>query len=67
MFDGRGEIKELASRQAEIAAILGLMRELGCEQLNQEVKSLASALEGFCGYYQRVEQVYQGLTDGYPR
>ena len=67
MFDGRGEIKELASSQAEIEAILGLMRELGCEQLNQEVKSSAPALEGYCGYYQRVEQVYQGLTERYPR
>jgi hypothetical protein len=67
LFDGRGEIKELASRKAEIAAILGLMRELGCEQLDQEVKSLAWGLEVYWGYDQRAGQVYQGLVDRYPR
>ena len=67
LFDGRGEIKELASRKAEIEAILGLMRELRCEQLDQEVKSLASGLEGYWGYDQRAGQVYQGLVDRYPR
>jgi hypothetical protein len=66
LFDSRGEIKELAWRQAEIEAILGLMRELGCEQLNQEVKSFASGLKGYWGYYQRAEQVYQGLIERYP-
>lgn len=67
LFDERGEIKDLAWRQAEIEVILVLMRELGCEQLNQEVKSFASGLEGYWGYYQRAEQVYQGLIKRYPQ
>lgn len=67
LFDERGQIKDLAWRQAEIEVILGLMRELGCEQLNQEVKSFASGLEGYWGYYQRAEQVYQGLIKRYPQ
>lgn len=66
LIDSRGDIKELAWRQAEIEAILGLMRELGCEQLNQEVKSFVSGLQGYWGYYQRAEQVYRGLIERYP-
>ncbi len=67
LFDAGGEIKELAWRKAEIEAILSLMRELGCEPLAQEVKSFASSLEGYWSYYQRVGQVYQGLSDRYGR
>src|SRR5262249_60926799 len=63
VFDGRGAIHELASRQAEIEAILGWMRELGWEPLNPEVKSLAPAWEGDGGDDQRAEQVDQGLTE----
>jgi hypothetical protein len=66
LFDARGEIKELAARQAEIEAILELLRELGSAQLNQAVKSFASGLVGYWGYYQRAAQVYQGLRARYP-
>ena len=57
----------LDSRQAELQAILELMRELGCEQLNQALSSFASGLEGYWSYYRRAEDVYQGLTQRYPR
>src|SRR4029453_8056544 len=50
-----------------IEAILALMHELGCAQLNQALSSFASGLEGYWSYYRRAEDVYQGLTQRYPR
>ena len=67
LFNSEGRIPEGASRQAEIGAIVELMRELGCEQLNQALSSFASGLEGYWSYYRRAEDVYQGLTQRYPR
>ena len=67
LFDSGGRIPDLASRQAEMEAMLGLMRELGCEQLNQELSSFAAGLESYWGYYQRAEEVYQGLLKRYPQ
>src|SRR6266436_1082717 len=61
LFNSEGRIQEGASRQAEIGAILALMRELGCAQLNQALSSFASGLEGYWDYYRRAEAVYQGL------
>jgi len=43
------------------------MRELGCAQLNQALSSFASGLEGYWSYYRRAEDVYQRLTQRYPR
>jgi hypothetical protein len=67
LFDSHGRITALTSRQAEIKAILEMMRELGCEKLQQELTSFASGLEGYWGYYQRAEEVKQGLITRYPR
>ena len=67
LFDSEGRIPDGASRQAEIEAILALMRELGCAQLNQALSSFASGLESYWSYYRRAEDVYQGLTQRYPR
>jgi hypothetical protein len=67
LFNSEGSIPDGASRQAEIGAILALMRELGCAQLNQALSSFASGLEGYWGYYRRAEGVYQGLMQRYPR
>lgn len=67
LFDPQGEIPDLAWRQAEIGAILALMRELSCEPLNQELKSLATGLASYWGYYERAADVYQGLIERYPR
>jgi hypothetical protein len=67
LFDGRGDIKELARCKAEIEAILSLMSELGAEQLSQEVNSFASGLETYWGYYQRAGEVYQGMIERYGR
>jgi hypothetical protein len=67
LFDSEGRIPEGASRQAEMQAILELMRELGCEQLNQALSSFASGLESYWDYYQRAEASYQGLIQRYPR
>jgi len=65
--DEQGEINALAARQAEMGAILALMRELGCPQLQQELSSFAAGLEGYWDYYRRAETVYQGLIERYPR
>ena len=67
LFNSEGRIPEGASRQAEIGAIVELMRELGCEQLNQALSSCASGLECYWSYYRRAESVYQGLMPRYPR
>src|SRR5262252_4156660 len=67
LFNSAGRIPDGASRQAEIGAIVALRRELGCAQLNQALSSFASGLESYWGYYQRAEDVYQGLIQRYPR
>jgi len=67
LFDEQGEITALTSRQAEIEAIVQLMDELACAQLHQALASFASGLEGYWGYYQRAEQVYQEYSKRYPR
>ena len=67
LFNSEGRIPDGASRQAEIGAILALMRELGCAQLNQALSSFASGLEGYWSYYRRAEEAYQGLMQRYPR
>jgi hypothetical protein len=63
----QGEISELVARQAEIGAILELMRELGGQQLQRELSSFAAGLEGYWDYYRKAEAVYQGLMERYPR
>jgi hypothetical protein len=67
LFDSAGRLQDGASRKAEIAAILELMRELGCAQLHQALASFASGLEGYWGYYRRAEDVYERLLQRYPR
>jgi len=67
LFDSAGRLQDGASRKAEIAAILELMHELGCAQLNQALASFASGLKGYWGYYRRAEDVYQSLIQRYPR
>jgi hypothetical protein len=66
LFDEQGEIIELTLRQAEIEAIVTLMDTLACAQLHQALASFASGLEGYWGYYQRAEQVYQEYRKRYP-
>lgn len=67
VFDDRGALTELTSRQAEIAAIVTLMDTLDGAQLHQALVSFASGLQGSWGYYQGVEQVYQQYITRYPR
>src|SRR3989475_2882887 len=67
LFDEQGEITALAFRKAEIEAIVTLMDEWACAQLHQTLASFASGLEGYWGYYQRAEQVYQECLTRYPR
>jgi hypothetical protein len=67
LFNSEGRIQDGAVRKGEIGAILELMRELGCEQLNQAVSSFASGLACYWSYYRRAEEVYQGLMQRYPR
>ena len=66
LFDEQGEITELTSRQAEIAAIVQLMDALACAQLHQALASFTAGLAGYWGYYQRAEQVYQAYRKRYP-
>ena len=67
LFNQQGEFTELTSRQAEMAAIVQLLDELTCAHLHQALASFASGLEGYWGYYQRAEQVYQAYSIRYPR
>jgi len=66
LCNDQGEINALAARQAEIGAILELMRTLGCPQLQQALSSFAAGLEGSWDYYRKAEAVYQGLMERYP-
>lgn len=67
LFNEQGEIIALTSRQADIAVIIDLMDTLACAQLHQALASFASGLEGYWGYYQRAEHVYQAYSTRYPR
>jgi hypothetical protein len=67
LFDEQGTITELAFRKAEIDAIVTLMDELDGAQLHQDLASFTSGLEGYWGYYQRAEQVFQECITRYPR
>jgi hypothetical protein len=66
LFDEQGAITTLAFRKAEIDAIVTLMDELDGAQLHQDLASFASGLEGYWGYYQRAEQVFQECITRYP-
>ena len=66
LFDEQGEITELTSRQAEIAAIVQLMDALACAQLQQALASFTAGWAGYWGYDQRAEQVYQAYRKRYP-
>ncbi len=67
LFDDQGELTELTSRQAEIEAIVTLMDTLDGAQLHQALVSFASGLQGYWGYYQGAQQVYQECITRYPR
>ena len=67
VFDERGGLPALTSRQAEIDAIVTLMDTLDDGALHQTLVSFASGLEGYWSYYQRAEQVYQACMARYPR
>jgi hypothetical protein len=66
LFAREGRIPDLTSRQAEVEAILGLRRELGCPKRKQAIKSFAAGWECDGGYDQRAEEVYQELLERYP-
>src|SRR6266851_3895035 len=66
LLDEQGAITALAFRKAEIDAIVTLMDELDGAQLHQDLASFASGLQGYWGYYQRAEQVYQEYSKRYP-
>jgi len=67
LFDDQGERTELPSRQAEIEAIVTLMDTLDGAQLHQALVSFASGLQGYWGYDQGAQQVYQECITRYPR
>ena len=67
LFNDQGDLKELTSRQAEIQAIVTLMDTLDGAPLHQALVSFASGLEGYWGYYQGAEKVYQEYITRYPR
>ena len=65
-FDERGALPALAARQAEIKCLLELLGTLESAALQQEVKSFASGLAGYWGYYERLAVVYEELCAQHP-
>lgn len=65
-FDEAGRLLELAPRQADIATVLELWGSLGHTSLSEEVKSLATGLEGYWGYYERLATVYEEWCARHP-
>lgn len=66
-FDEQGQLPELQARQAEIRCVLELLATLDSAALRQELKSFASGLEGYWGYYERLAVVYEKLCAQQPR
>jgi hypothetical protein len=57
-FDEQGQLPELAARQAEIQTVLELLGTLESAALQAEVKSFATGVAGYWGYYERLAVVY---------
>jgi len=66
-FDERGELPALAARQAEIACLLELLGTLDSAELRQALKSFATGLAGYWGYYERLAVVYEECCAQPPR
>lgn len=66
-FEERGELPALAARQAEIAALLELLGTLEDEALRPALKSFATGLDGYWGYYERLAVIYEELCAQHPR
>ena len=66
-FDEQGALPALAQRQAEVAALLELLGTLESAELRKELKSFATGLESYGGYYERLAVVYEELCGRYPR
>jgi hypothetical protein len=66
-FDEQGQLPDLTQRQAEIRCVLELLATLENAALRQELKSFASGLEGYWGYYERLAVVYEELCTQQPR
>lgn len=65
-FDEQGRLPELTLRQADIGVVLELLASLGSTSLPEEVKSLATGLAGYWGYYERLATVYEELCVQHP-
>jgi hypothetical protein len=65
-FDEQGRLPDLAQRQADIAAVLALLASPEQASLTAEVKSLATGLESYWGYYERLATVYRELCAQHP-
>ena len=65
-FDEQGELPALQARQAEIACLLELLGRLESAALRQELKSFATGLAGYWGYYERLAVVYEDLCAHQP-
>jgi hypothetical protein len=66
-FDEQGQLPELAVRQAEITCVLELLGTLESAALQAEVKSVATGLAGYWGYYERLAGVYEECCAAHPR
>ncbi|HEX4945941.1 MAG TPA: hypothetical protein VFZ34_04735 [Blastocatellia bacterium] len=66
-FDAQGQLPDLAQRQAEIRTVLALLGTLESDALQAEVKSFASGLAGYWGYYERLAVVYEDLCAQHAR
>ena len=66
-FDECGEMPALAARQAEMACVLELLETIGNAEWRQALKSFATGLAGYWGYYERLAMVYEDLCRQHPR
>lgn len=66
-FDEQGQLPELAARQLEIQTVLALLGTLESEALRQEVKSFATGVAGYGGYYECLVVVHEALCAPHPR
>lgn len=63
LFDDQGNIASPQEKMAEIFAIIELMQQLNCENLNQELVGFAKALPVYQDYFVRAKTSYTQLAE----
>lgn len=65
LFDAAGNFKDPSQNLLAVHTILELMKSLACENLNQELATLATALPAYWDYFYRAAAIYQTLAQTY--